>query len=103
MLRSPRNLIGILVVGLLVGGPVAFGLHYTAQVRNFHVFREGVLYRSGQLTLDGLKRVLNDYDIRTVISLRDTHVPGEPPPDQDEERFCRAAGLNYYRLPPRHW
>jgi protein tyrosine/serine phosphatase len=103
MLRLPRKLIGIVVVGLLIAGPVAFALHDTAQVRNFHVFREGVLYRSGQLTLEGLKRVLNDYDIRTVISLRDAHVAGEPPPDQDEERFCRAAGLNYHRLPPRHW
>jgi protein tyrosine/serine phosphatase len=98
-----RNLFGIATVGVLVGGPVEYALRAEAELRNFRPFHEGVLYRSGQMKLGGLKRVVHDYGIRTVISLRDALVPGDPPPDLDEERYCRAEELNYYRLPPRPW
>lgn len=98
-----RNLVGIATAGVLIGGPVGYALHTEAQVRNFRVFRDGVLYRSGQMKIPGLRRVVHDYGIRTVISLRDAAVPGDPPPDLDEERYCRAQEINYYRLPPRVW
>ena len=103
MVRSAQTLSGILLTGLLIWAPVAYALHVEHEFRNFHVVREGVLYRSGQLTLDGLKRIVNDYGIRTVVTLRDAHVPGEPPPDLDDEEYCRAEEINYCRIPPAHW
>jgi tyrosine-protein phosphatase SIW14 len=63
------------------------------------VVRAGVLYRSAQMTLPGLKRALHDYGIRTVISLRDP----DRPDDVAEEAFCRKEEVTFYRLPPRHW
>jgi tyrosine-protein phosphatase SIW14 len=98
-----RNLFGIATVAALIGAPVDYALRAEAEQRNFRAFCEGVLYRSGQMKLAGLKRVVHDYGIRTVISLRDAVVPGDPPPDLDEERWCRANDIGHYRLPPRAW
>jgi tyrosine-protein phosphatase SIW14 len=103
MLRSLQKLSGIGVVALLIGGPVAFAFHVEHEMRNFRVVRADVLYRSGQLTLDGLKRIVNDYGIRTVITLRDAAVPGERPPDFAEEKYCRKEEMTYVRIPPAHW
>jgi protein tyrosine/serine phosphatase len=63
----------------------------------------GVLYRAGQLSQAGLERVIQDYGIRTIITLRDANVPGMVPPDQAEETYCRSRGLNYVRITPRPW
>jgi protein tyrosine/serine phosphatase len=98
-----RNLFGITTVGVLFAAPIELTRRYEAETRNFRVFEDGILYRSGQMKVAGLKRVVQDYGIRTVISLRDAIVPGEPPPDLDEEHYCRINGINHYRLPPRPW
>lgn len=103
MPRSLQWLFGLLIAVLLVGAPVAYALHVQTEFRNFRVVREGVLYRSGQMTLPGLKRVIHDYRIKTVISLRDSYTPGEGPPDLAEEEYCKHEELNYYRIPPRRW
>jgi tyrosine-protein phosphatase SIW14 len=98
-----RNLFGIATTGVLIAGPVEYGRMAEAQMRNFRVYQEGILYRSGQMTVSGLKQVVHDYGIKTVISLRDAAVPGDPPPDLAEERWCDKEEINYYRLPPRLW
>lgn len=103
MRRGLANLLGILVVILLVAGPVAFAARQQAQVRNFRVMQEDILYRSGQMTLDGLKRIAHEYRIRTVISLRDKSHGGPNSADEAEEKFCDQQEINYYRLPPQHW
>jgi protein tyrosine/serine phosphatase len=103
MAKGLRLLLGILVVLALVGGPVVFALHLQAEMRNFRVVREGVLYRSGQMSVAGLRRLVHDRGIRTVVSLRDALKPGELPPDRDEEEFCLKEGIVHIRIPPRHW
>ena len=96
MPRVVRWCFATLIAGLLVGGPVGYAAYRKAHVRNFRVVRAGVLYRSGQLSLAGLKGIVSDRGIKTVITLRDD-------PDQAEEEFCRKRGLHYHRLPPRNW
>jgi tyrosine-protein phosphatase SIW14 len=91
-----------IIVGLIVG-PVLFASHQQKQMKNFRVVREGILYRSGQMTLEGLKRAIHDYGIRTVISLRDAHIPGDPPPDKAEEEYCSKLDVLHVRIPPRPW
>ena len=81
-------------VGWLVGGPILFAFHEQAQIRNFHVVRKGVLYRSGQLSLAGLQRIIHDYGINTVITLRDAMRLGDPPPDLEEEKYCLEHEIN---------
>lgn len=88
-----------LMIAGLIGGPIAYAVHQQSQVRNFRVVRDGVLYRSGQMSLEGLKRIAYEYRIRTVICLRDKTTPA----DLAEEHFCNKEEISFYRLPPRHW
>jgi protein tyrosine/serine phosphatase len=93
----------VLIVALLVGGPLCYSHFQQGQFRNFHEVKQGVLYRSGQLPLTGLKRILHDYGIKTVVTLRDAIVPGQTPPDAAEEAYCKKMELNYVRITPRNW
>src|SRR5262249_12260683 len=56
---------GLLIATLLVGGPLVYSSFRQAETRNFRVVRDGVLYRSGQMRLSGMKRMLRDYGIKT--------------------------------------
>jgi tyrosine-protein phosphatase SIW14 len=99
MSRSLRNATAILITLSLIFGPVSYAFHLLAQTRNFRVVREGVLYRSGQITLEGLKRLHFDYGLKTVICLREKKTAA----DQAEEDYCNAEELNFVRIPPNHW
>jgi protein tyrosine/serine phosphatase len=99
MARKIQVALGTLVVVVLIAGPVGFAFHEQAQTRHFRVVRPGVLYRSGQMTRDGLKRIVNDYGIKTVISLRD----GTTAADQAEEEFCQNMEINFIRIMPNQW
>jgi tyrosine-protein phosphatase SIW14 len=103
MPRYLKHVFAIFIVVLLVAGPLAYARHRHNWFRNFHVVRDGVLYRSGQITLDGLKQIVQDYQIKTVITLRDAPSPGDPPPDLDEEEWCKSQEMNHVRLTPRAW
>jgi tyrosine-protein phosphatase SIW14 len=97
------NLFGIIVVVALISVPVALAARQQSEVRNFRVMKDDVLYRSGQMTLDGLKRIAHEYGIHTVISLRDKSHGGPNSADEAEENYCNQQEINFYRLPPRHW
>ena len=99
MWRPLRVGLGTLVVLLLIAGPAVLAFHDQNQMRNFRVVREGVLYRSGQMTRAGLERAVHDYGIRTVICLRD----GLSAADQAEEKFCAAEDIRFVRIPPSGW
>ena len=71
MSRVVRFIMGSLVLAVLVGLPLGYASYRQTHFRNFHVVRPGVLYRSGQMSLTGLERVLYDHGIRTVVTLRD--------------------------------
>jgi tyrosine-protein phosphatase SIW14 len=90
---------GSLVVLALIVSPIVLAVHQQAQTRNFHVVRPGVLYRSGQMTKEGLQRIINDYHIKTVISLRD----GQSERDRAEEEFCKSEEINFVRILPSRW
>jgi tyrosine-protein phosphatase SIW14 len=103
MPRSLSYLFAALIAGLILGGPLVYAKYRHRALRCFHVVEEGVLYRSGQLTLDGLKRLIHDRGIKCVVTLRDAAQPGQPPPDLEEEQYCRAQELNYLRITPQVW
>jgi protein tyrosine/serine phosphatase len=94
---------GMAIAALIVGGPLGYASYRQGQLRHFRVVHDGVLYRSGQLSLAGLQRVVHDYGIRTVVTLRDADTLGKPAPDLEEEDYCRCHGLHYCRITPRHW
>jgi protein tyrosine/serine phosphatase len=103
MPRLLRSFLILVVLGVLVGAPLAYKFHRDAHYRNLRVVREGVLYRSGQLSLSGLKRVIHDHGIKTVITFRVARVAGDQHPDKAEEAFCRKEGYKFFRIPMRDW
>jgi tyrosine-protein phosphatase SIW14 len=102
-MRTFRYLIGGGIAVLIVAVPFAYSTYLQRNFRNFGVVEDRVLYRSGQLSSGGIERIVNEYGVRTVVTLRDADHPGQTPPDIEEERWCRAKGLNYVRLTPRKW
>jgi len=99
MARPWQAAAGTVVVLVLIIGPIVYAEREVAHRRNFRVVRDGVLYRSGRMTRDALKRVINDYGIKTVICLRD----GSTAPDRAEEAFCNREEINFVRIPPNRW
>ncbi len=98
-----RVVLGFSIVTIIAAVPPLYNQYVNRTYRNFRVVRPGVLYRSGQLTCDGLERLIHDHGIRTVIALRDSYPPGKPPPGWDEEQYCLKEELYYYRLLPKSW
>ncbi|HLW68951.1 MAG TPA: dual specificity protein phosphatase family protein [Gemmataceae bacterium] len=94
---------GLLIASLIAAGPPVYHVYLNRTYRNFRVVHPGLLYRSGQMSQAGLERIIHDYGIRTVITLRDADVPGQLPPDWEEEEYCRKEELWYFRLSPKHW
>jgi protein tyrosine/serine phosphatase len=103
MPRTLRCSFAVFIVALLVGGPWVYARVRLPQLRNFRVVEDGVLYRSGQLTLTGLKQMIHDWGIKTVVTLRDPIAADEGSPDTAEEQYCRAQELTYVRIPPKNW
>jgi len=98
MARSVRWLLGVSLFLFIVGGPFAYAKYRKASMRNFRAVEDGVLYRSGQLSLDGLKRVRHDHGIRTVITLRAGKADAEESPDAAEQDYCHGQEISYHRL-----
>src|SRR5271166_717488 len=93
-------LVGALVISaIVVGGPWWYQHEYERHYRNFHVVHDGVLYRSAQLDVDGLRHIAREYGIRTIIDLRD----GTTTSDQAEEQWAIRTGIKHVRIPPRAW
>jgi tyrosine-protein phosphatase SIW14 len=99
MSRIVQVATGSLIVLALIVSPIVLASRQQAQTRNFHVVRPGVLYRSGQMTKEGLQRIINDYHIKTVISLRD----GQSERDRAEEEFCKSEAIHFVRILPSRW
>lgn len=72
-------------------------------MRNFRAVERGVLYRSGQMSTSGLQRVIKEYGIRSVISLRDARDPEQSPPDEVERTICRDLDVTFCRMTPLRW
>ncbi|MGL4419462.1 MAG: fused DSP-PTPase phosphatase/NAD kinase-like protein [Gemmataceae bacterium] len=97
----------ILATGLLaiiLGIPA---LMYRAEYVNQKRFREvtrGKFYRSGQFTASGLKDMVRDYKIKSVINLQeenaDPFMPEEflTKPYVRESELCQQLGVRYYAL-----
>jgi|KBSSwiStaDraftv2_1062776.scaffolds.fasta_scaffold568771_2 protein tyrosine/serine phosphatase len=90
---------GVAIAALVTVTPYLYQSYHTRMYRNFRVVKDGVLYRSAQLPVEGLERIINDYRIKTVVSLR----VGDKVNDKAEEAYCLASGIQFVRIPPRSW
>ncbi len=96
------RILGLLVLVVVILIPTYVSKYQQKQYRNFRVVKSGVLYRSGQMTPIGLKKVVDEYHIKAIVSLRDSY-NSEAPPDVQEEAFAREYGVKYLRLSPKKW
>ncbi len=95
-----RVTFGLAIAFLISAGPLWYYSQHNRAYRNFHVVEEGVLYRSGQLNLAGLRRLIHDYGFKMVVSLRD----GDKTNDIEEEQYLKMeTDVNFKRIPPRAW
>src|SRR6476661_10112641 len=102
MTRGRQLLIGfVIVAGASVGSYLA--AQWYCGPRNFHVVADGVLYRSGQLSPEELKCVIDQYHIKTVVTLRTVREPDKPYPDDWEKGVCAERGIKHERILPRSW
>lgn len=102
MPRQWQVSLAAVVLALIVAAPLVYSSHQGFHLRNLRVVEDGVLYRSGQLTRGGFERVLHDYNIKTVVTLRTTRTAALPP-DTWEEAVCAARGVKHVRIVPRVW
>jgi len=98
-----RPYLASIVVALIVAVPLLYSSHRQTTLRNFRVVEDGVLYRSGQLSPAAFERVLDDYGIRLVVTLRTVRDPSLPFPDDWERRICESRQVKHERLIPRVW
>ncbi len=95
-----RVLFTLLLVIAIPGIPLLYATQQEKHLKNFRTVESGKLYRSGQLTPEGLKRVIHDHGIKTVISLRFRPHPNGLIPDKWEEDFCNGIGIKHIRIRP---
>jgi protein tyrosine/serine phosphatase len=100
-MQTLRALIfGTVIATFMIAAPLGYKFWQDREFRNFHVVEDGILYRSGQLTLPRLQQIVTEYNIKTVVSLRD----GDSPIDEQEEKWVKATPrMRFYRIPFRDW
>ena len=103
MLYRLNWLLGLVVVAAIALSPLAYYNYRSTTLRGFRVVEDGVLYRSGQLSPKQLERVLNEYGIRTVITLREQRDETKPDPTVAEEKYCHERGITYVKIPKHGW
>ncbi|HET6884522.1 MAG TPA: tyrosine-protein phosphatase [Pirellulales bacterium] len=98
-----RSCVALLAATLLAGGYWAFWHHHT---KRFQVVREGVFYRVAQPSEFGLRYLVNDVGIRTVLSvqlydfrLRRGLVSFGPPDGCRESEYLEQLGARSVQWP----
>jgi tyrosine-protein phosphatase SIW14 len=103
MRRHWQGFLAAIVAALVVAVPLLYSSHRQTTIRNFHVVEDGKLYRSGQLSPPVFERTLDEYGIKTVVTLRTVRTAGMPYPDEWEAGICAGRHLKHIRLVPRVW
>ncbi|MFT3881004.1 MAG: tyrosine-protein phosphatase [Gemmatales bacterium] len=89
---------------LLLGTVAGIAGYYFLQERNYrhlYVVKQGVLYRSGQLTRKGLERVIYENNIGTVVNLRSPDAHKTDKSDSWEEELCYKSFVRFVSIPFR--
>src|SRR5262245_6878129 len=101
-----RWVLGAVVVLLVLGPPLALYRFQYVHAKRFREVTPGRLYRSGQMTADGVRETIKRYRIKSVINLQHE----EPDPfladhwlgrgKVRESELCREFGVKYVLITP---
>ena len=98
--------LGVAIIVLIVGPPVALFRAEYATAKRFREVTPGRFYRSGQMTASGMRDAIDRYGIKTVINLQhenpDPHMPERwlGKPSVRESELCKELGVKYVLLTP---
>jgi protein tyrosine/serine phosphatase len=101
--REPFNLFkfcrnaAVIALAITLGVLVGRNAYFNLVPKNLGVVEEGRLYRSGELTTESTKRVVQAHGIRTIVDLG-AHDPGTPE-EALAQRTAEALGVTRYRFP----
>jgi tyrosine-protein phosphatase SIW14 len=101
MRKTSRTLFLGLLVLILVVGPAL--VHYRVRynhAKRLRVVVPGMVYRSGQLTEDGLREAIRAFGIRAVINLQDELPEPVFAGGKLESELCAEMGARFIFLPP---
>lgn len=106
MLNVVRWLLAGIVLALVVGPPLALYRFEYIQSKRFREVTPGRFYRSGQMTVTGLRDVIERFHIKTVINLQ--HEEQDPflvehwlgRDTIKESELCQQLGVRYVLLTP---
>jgi protein tyrosine/serine phosphatase len=101
-----RGALGLGIAILLIGAPLVYWRFMYHHGKRLREVVPGVLYRSGQLSIDGFADAVIRYRIRTIVNVQDDY----PDPDVEkhwfnrgtikESELCRQLGVRYVQLSP---
>jgi tyrosine-protein phosphatase SIW14 len=98
--------LGVAIVVLIIGPPVALFRAKYATAKRFREDTPGRYYRSGQMTATGMRDAIERHGIKTVINLQhenpDPHMPERwlGKPSVRESELCKELGVRYVLLTP---
>ena len=95
MARRNRVWLSLLLICFTVSAIGWYAWNQSHHYRHLYTVKTGVLYRSGQLTRQGMLRVLYEKNIGTVINLRGPHRPTGKDKVDWEEELC-FKNFTYY-------
>jgi tyrosine-protein phosphatase SIW14 len=98
--RCVRVLLAALLVGVLLGAPLAYYRWQYSHAKRLRVVTPGVLYRAGQMTQAGLDEAVRRFGIRTVVNFQNEAPDPVLSPGLPESERCKQLGVEYLFLPP---
>jgi hypothetical protein len=106
MARAVRAALVLALVLIIGVAPVVYFRMLYAHSKRLRVVVPGRVYRSGQLTAEGLEQAVAEYGIRTILNVQDEY----PDPDLyqsfwsirtiKEKACCDRLGVRYIHLKP---
>lgn len=98
--------LAILMATAVVAIPFAYYRWQYNLAKRLRVVDDGRVYRSGQMTAEGLDEAVRRFGFHTIINFQDEMPDPELAPGLTESEFCRRRGIQYVFLPPDlidHW
>ena len=104
--EAVRWLLGTLAFLVAVGPPFAYFRYRYTEAKRLREVVPGRLYRSGQMTAEGLRKTIEKFGIKTVINLQHEN-PDPLLPERwlgrgtvHESELCKQLGVRYVLIKP---
>lgn len=101
LIHYRRWYFSLLLLTLTVACIAWYAFAQYSSYRHFYVVKQGVLYRSGQLTPKSLTRVIYENNIGTVVNLRSPDAHKTDKSDSWEEELCFKNFTRFVSIPFR--